>query len=45
MKPYREALLEHRAKLTEFAKDHNDKLVAELPANDVEPRPFSNNRK
>ena len=40
---YREALLEHRARLTKFAKGHNDTLVAELLANDVEPRPFVKN--
>jgi choline-sulfatase len=37
---YRQVLLEHRARLADFAETHHDELVPELLANDVEPRPF-----
>ena len=37
---YRQVLLEHRARLANFAQTHHDQLVPELLANDVEPRPF-----
>jgi hypothetical protein len=38
---YRTVLLEHRALLAKFAKEHKDPLAAELLANDVGPRPFT----
>jgi arylsulfatase A-like enzyme len=38
---YRQVLLQHRARLTEFATAHHDPLVRELVANDVEPSPFA----
>ncbi len=37
---YRQTLLEHRARLAEFAERHNDPLATDLLSNDVEPRPF-----
>ena len=37
---YREVILDHRAKLKEFAKANNDPLVAELLKDDVAPRAF-----
>ena len=37
----RKILLEHRALLVKFGQEHNDPLVAELLANDVQPRPFT----
>jgi len=38
---YRKTLLEHRALLAKFGQEHNDPLVAELLAHDVQPRPFT----
>ena len=38
---HRQTLLEHRALLAKFAKEHNDPLAASLLANDVPPRPFT----
>jgi len=40
---YRKILLEHRELLAKFSREHNDPLVAELLANDVQPRPFTPN--
>lgn len=37
----RQVLLEHRALLAKFAKEHNDPLAAALLADDVSPRPFT----
>jgi len=37
---YRQVIIEHRNLLREFGKTHGDALVADLLANDVEPRPF-----
>ena len=34
-------LLEHRALLAKFAREHNDPLAAALLADDVSPRPFT----
>jgi arylsulfatase A-like enzyme len=42
---YRQVLREHRARLADYAQAHHDPLVAELLANDVEPRPFVNQSK
>jgi arylsulfatase A-like enzyme len=38
---YRHVLLEHRALLRQFGDTYGDKLVAELLADDVKPRPFT----
>ena len=38
---YRQVLLEHRALLARFAREHNDPLAASLLADDVAPRPFT----
>jgi choline-sulfatase len=38
---YRDVLLQHRALLARFGREHNDPLVATLLADDVEPVPFS----
>jgi hypothetical protein len=40
---YRKILLEHRARLTQFGKEHNDQLAAKLLADDVKPIPFTSN--
>ena len=37
---YRQVLLEHRARLADFAETYHDQLVPDLLKNDVEPRPF-----
>jgi len=37
----RQTLLQHRALLMTFAKEHNDPLAASLLANDVHPQPFT----
>ena len=37
---YRQVLLEHRARLADFAETYHDQLVPELLANDVQRRPF-----
>jgi len=42
---YRKTLLEHRALLEKFAKEHNDPLAAALVADDVKPIPFASNPK
>jgi arylsulfatase A-like enzyme len=38
---YRQVLLEHRALLVKFAREHNDPLAAALLAEGVGPRPFT----
>jgi arylsulfatase A-like enzyme len=40
---YRKILLEHRARLTQFGKEHNDQLAAKLLADDVKPIPSTSN--
>ena len=42
---YRKVILEHRARLADFAEVRHDDLVPDLLANDVEPRPFVKNPK
>jgi hypothetical protein len=38
---YRNVLVEHRALLAKYGQQHNDPLVAELLAKNVQPRPFT----
>jgi hypothetical protein len=40
---YRDVLLEHRDLLRAFAAERNDRLVAELLAEDIKARPFTAN--
>lgn len=38
---HRQTLLEHRARLAEFAQCYDDALATDLLSNDVKPRPFA----